>query len=301
MNALTVRHIVFVRLPKETGMMNKDKNTSTSNSSLKGPSYKSWDWITRLTGLAGFLMALTALWLNYQTAEVADQLKVTQLLDEAFDLMGGEDGKPLAGTSFIRSDSSMDRRNLELATRKIDQALIIDPDNSLAISYKGRNLYNSGRIEESIDLQRQAIKLEPNFPGAYIWLGLALEEKGDPDEALKSYKRALELNTEDIYALNNLGLLYYRQHKLDNAIEVYRKAIAFDPDFGPAKLNLGLAMASTGKLNEATRLYREVIQKNPTDCTAHSFLVKTLLFLNKPKEAQDSKARAMMLGCNEAQ
>lgn len=262
----------------------------------KGHKYNWWDLIAQIIGILGFLIAVAAFVLNYQASKVTDEIKATRLLDEAFDYISGTGGEPLVGATFARIGIKRDRNNLELANRKIDEALVLDPKNAKAISMKGTYFYYMGKLDESIAAYQNAIEIDSQSQSAYINLGLALYKNGDKSGAQKAFEKALGLGPYDVIVMNNLGIVHHSQHRYDDAIKLYRDAIAIDPDLVELYINLGIALKWKGEIEEAVEVYQKAIQRNPNDGLAYYCLGDALASLDRSKESEDAKTKAKKLG-----
>ncbi len=200
--------------------------------------------IGAIVGIFGFWRARKASELELmnaqlaqETADITRQLKVEQFLAAASDFLGG--GEP--GTTGITDFPS--EGQLELARRKIEQALVSGPDSPRAHRYKGIYLVGSGRLDEAVKEFRIAIELDPKDAKTRSNLGIVLGQLGEFDEAVKEFRIAIRLDpSDDARAYTNLGNALWKNGKLDEAIKEFRIAVKLDPGFRIAKDNLQAAL-----------------------------------------------------------
>lgn len=185
----------------------------------------------------------------------------------------------------------------------------LDPDSSYAANSYGYVLLSAGRVEESIPLFRDAIRLNPRLNSrAYNNLCTALDRAGKLEEALAArveslkylpneeradaynsmgdlllrlnrsdeaespLKLAVGINPRHARALGNLGVVLIRKNDFDAAIPLLERAVAASPDLAPAHFNLASALRAKGRTAEAVKQYREVLRINPAHEKAHKAL-----------------------------
>jgi hypothetical protein len=116
--------------------------------------------------------ALALSFVSYFKARSGEALtrsvQVSSLLDQAWDAVGGE------GTSSLDVNWQDDPRRLELAKRKIREALTIDPRNSAAHLAQSMTFVLEDRLPEAEAEIRTAILLSPADPKCHDYLGSVL-------------------------------------------------------------------------------------------------------------------------------
>src|SRR5271156_2534638 len=135
--------------------------------------------------------------------------------------------------------------------------------DAVSLNNQGLERYKKGRVDEAIELFRQALALNPNFPEALSNLGLALDSKGKDDEAISDFDKALALKPSDAVTESNLGLALYHEKKYYDSISTYRKAIALNPKFAQAYNGMGAALLASGNATDAVAAYRRALELMP--------------------------------------
>jgi len=255
-----------------------------------------WDITAQIIGILGFLVAITTFYLNYQVTIVANEIRANRLLDQAWDYIGGIEGKPREGTTIFHVEAKRDRRNLAIAYRMIRDAMLIDPKNTRAIEMKGVYLEYMGKLDEAISAFRETIELDSLAQNAYVNLGTALEKKGEDSAAIDAFEKALELDSSDIVVLNNLGFLHSKQGRHVDAIKLFRDAIQIDPEISAPYVNLGNVLRLIGRSNEAAEVYNDGIQVISDDGLLYFCYSMALAELGRTEESEQAKKKARSLG-----
>ena len=82
-----------------------------------------------------------------------------------------------------------------------------------------------GRIEESMESYRQAIRSKPDHADAHFNLAVLLQDASDLGEAERMYQETLVLDPGHLEALANLGTVFHAQDRYAEAVGAYRTAI----------------------------------------------------------------------------
>jgi Flp pilus assembly protein TadD len=126
-------------------------------------------------------------------------------------------------------------------------------------------LLGQGRVDDAMAHFQQALAINPRDSVNHNSMGSALFQKGDFDAAIFQYKQAIQLQPGFAIAHNNLGLALYRQGNLDEAISAYQQALQINPGYTEARVNLGNALLQNGRGAEAASQYRQALQDGPAN------------------------------------
>lgn len=248
------------------------------------------------------------------SADSSGDAALRTLLDEAWDLMAGVPGAP-----WIPADpelTSDERRDLELAHRKIKQALDIDRTDERAREYEAIYLARTGRsrqakqrltslLQDSPDYAkahnglgnlyfgekdlakaiasfREAIRLDPDYVVAYFNLGNALYASEEYRDALEAYDEALQRDSSLTYAMENRGNTHVRLGEIEEGIEHYQRAIRAGADRRSVFENLGDALIKVGRIREAVDAYGEAVERDPSRSTTREKLRAAERALREP-------------------
>jgi len=154
------------------------------------------------------------------------------------------------------------------AVRKIDAALMLNPNLAEAFNNRGTALRELNRPQDALESHDRAIALKPDYPEAFNNRGNALADLKRFEEALASYDRAIALKPDYAEAFNNRGSTAHELKRLDEALASYDKAIALDPRYTDAFNNRGNTLMELRRLDEAVASYDTAIALKPDHAEA---------------------------------
>jgi tetratricopeptide (TPR) repeat protein len=133
---------------------------------------------------------------------------------------------------IIMADSTLDhirnlleKRQLKEALKQVDTYLGANEKQPEALFLRGLILFESGRIDESIDVFKLLTQEYPLKPELYNNLAVSYAVKGDYYHARDALKKAIEIYPGYTKAHENLGDIY-----MNIARQSYEKALQLDPD-----------------------------------------------------------------------
>lgn len=256
-------------------------------------------WVGFGLGLLGSVLGLLGFVKSRSNAETMTRIQVGQLLNEAGDLLGGAEGSTVLVMDQRRGREA--RQRLELARRKIDEALALDDEHPRAHMLMGDYFHLSGSPGKSLAAYQRAAALAPDSPDAWNGIGLGHYARGELDEAATAFRKALELDERHPFARNNLGSLLVDQGKLEEAEASYRAAIALDPSNPVMHVNLGRLLVLLERPLDAEAAYRGALQVDPGHAAAWAFLAALLHQTGQPDLEAYERAVALHGGDPETQ
>lgn len=216
----------------------------------------------------------------------AKRVEVQRLLDQAWDLMGGKQG-----TDVIKAPASSEA--LELARRKIRDALALEPRNANALGKMATYLHAVGRLEEAETLSRESANLSPYDWAAHNNLGIILGSRGKHAEALAAFNEAARLNPAAASPRRNLVNVLIAVGDFRAAEKSLEEAIARDPSEWEGGAPLATAFYKSGDLERALNWQRVLVAAAPDK---EDFVVSlAILFdrLGREHEALDTLRTAV--------
>jgi len=176
-----------------------------------------------------------------------------------------------------------------------EQALCLDPNDSLAWNNKGNALRDLKRYKEALAAYEQAICLDPNY-------ALAWNNKGATLRGLEWYKKSLAACEQGIrldpnYALawNSKGATLWALKRYKEALAAYEQAIRLDPIDPDAYISKGDALCLLKRYEESLAAYEQALRLDPNDALAWNHKGITLDRLGKSKEARQAHRLAHQL------
>jgi tetratricopeptide (TPR) repeat protein len=176
-----------------------------------------------------------------------------------------------AGYLTITGDELVDQGKYAEAITYYDQALAIEPRNTVAMCGKGVALNALGNYSEALTVLDQAIVISPGYAKAWYEKGVALDGLGRYDEAIVAYDKALEIYPAYGYlayygkanALASLG-------RYGEAIPLYDKALSLEPRYAEPWAKKGDALAATGDYQGAIAAYDQALLIEPDYTSARA-------------------------------
>jgi tetratricopeptide (TPR) repeat protein len=155
-----------------------------------------------------------------------------------------------------------DRRDKALAS--LEQALVLDPNQMVALGLMLRIYLGQNKYEQAIALcERQQAAVGENTPlWAYIEYlkGNVFLAKKDLDAARRHLEKAIEINPNILMAYGMLAGIYVQEGKIPEAIGQYEKIISKNPRFVPGHMTLGTLYERKGDLEKAESYYRKALE-----------------------------------------
>jgi len=189
-------------------------------------------------------------------------------------------------------------KNPEMALKRLQSILDVEPDNAIATHLKGqvylvegdtneaRNMFaiasknmpgwfppytslaglyvKEGNIDKAIAVYSEAIDKLSNKIPAYLQIASLHEKKKDYNSALNVYKSILETNSKNKLAANNYAALLLDHGNKEDMTEALKISRSFEKINQPALQDtLGWAYAKTGDNNKAIEVLKPLVDKSP--------------------------------------
>ena len=119
------------------------------------------------------------------------------------------------------------KNDIPTAMKYYDQAVIANPNESIAINNIGGNLLQQGKIEEAKKYFYQALKVNDSYPNTHFALGMIAEIENDLESAFLSTLKAVKLNkNKDSLLENSIKQVFQLAKKIiqtDTGVKAYKK------------------------------------------------------------------------------
>jgi tetratricopeptide (TPR) repeat protein len=180
----------------------------------------------------------------------------------------------------------------EAALRK---AVAADPTNSEYVANLATSVLKQDRIDDSIPLYEEAIKLNTENKDARIGLANALHEKNDPDASIAYFEDAVKRNPEAPGPLSHLGKALIDAKQYKEAVGVLFKSLQLQINFAPAHTNLGIAFQEMDMLKDALECHKTSLLLDPTDIYAQNKIADTYIKQKEYDKANEHYQRVIEL------
>jgi serine/threonine protein kinase/tetratricopeptide (TPR) repeat protein len=152
----------------------------------------------------------------------------------------------------------------EQASRDFENAIALDPRNTLALRGLA-GAYNSlGRFAEAESTLRHAISLNPTYWAEYNALGFFYYTRGRYQEAASQFRKVTELTPDNADGFNNLGAMYIFSQSWKEAREALEHAVKLSPT-SSSYSNLGSVYFYLKEFHEASRSYAQALSVDSSD------------------------------------
>nr|WP_310524968.1 tetratricopeptide repeat protein [Polymorphobacter sp.] len=235
-------------------------------------------------------------------ANVADQLKVRLLPQEAARLTEGATQSIAAHDSFLRGRQlyrqSGDESVYRDALAQFDAAIAADPAyaaahaaRASALAFIAAQFADTAAEAKSLNAEalvsaRKAVQLAPYVAYVQSTLGYVLERSTfDITGAKAAYQRSMIAGSGDADLLNRYGLFNARVGDQPRGIAALEKAVVLDPLNAVVAKGLGSALFFAGRYDEAAARQRQALRINPDVTNVRFELGSSLLMLGKTDAA----------------
>ncbi len=116
----------------------------------------------------------------------------------------------------------------------LDQALIVEPSNCLALGARANLLRELNRAGDGLGNGRHWVALEPGNGAAHLCLAQLHQALGLDEEAVQGYSRAVDLLPHPAEALTDFAILLLELGRRDTGVQMIERALAADRAFAAA-------------------------------------------------------------------
>ncbi len=122
--------------------------------------------------------------------------------------------------------------------------------------------YDSGSLEQALDLVEQAIEGNPKH--WYLWTTKAtyLRKLGRMEEAKTAFKTSLSFNNKQALTWSMLGSLNYDEENFEASVHCCRTALQIEEDYSTLTILAG-AEIQTGEIENALKNANRALELNP--------------------------------------
>lgn len=238
-----------------------------------------------------------------------------------------QDKRDQAVSMYVDAMMLNDLNDRELALRKLNSALELDPTFAMAYSLKGdilqgmekyedsanayeqatvndpwsfKDFFNLGKVSQIIKQWARAAKayvaacrLEPKHYPAHLGAAQCYYELKDYDNSMAYAEKAKILDPNQVDPELLLGDLYEAKQDHLQAINAYRRALELQGNDPSVMIALARVYLQSGRYSSAKELLTDVISMEESNCMAYQYLGFAQLRLKENAEAIDSYRKAV--------
>ena len=159
------------------------------------------------------------------------------------------------------------------AERYYREALDIEPDNVLALTFMALNKLVLNQLDASKEYIMKALKINPEHEYIQFCAGRILYARKEFEEAKNYLIRAIEQNP-DIETQNTLALTYYELGEYESALNIFNNLIAKKPDNISVLMSIARCYEGLKDNDNALKYLDKVVTIFPEDEEAHEMIRK---------------------------
>jgi tetratricopeptide (TPR) repeat protein len=186
-------------------------------------------------------------------------------------------------------------RDYRTVTGFWEDALAKAPESHTVRNNLGNAYAFEGRMDDSMEQYRAAIRLRPEHPLAHFNVGFTLVHQARFVEAIEPLQKAIAIRPADPDAQFVLGRALYGAGRPGEAIAHYEASLALNPGDAEVRRDYAVALQAVGRLPEAERAFRETLAIRPKDQAAYSKLGNALMSMGRVEDALASYQEALRL------
>lgn len=130
------------------------------------------------------------------------------------------------------NDPRQQQEYFTAAETSANRALLLEPDNVLALAYEAEVDVDQLRYAEALDKIATALELNPSSMDVHRVHGTVLESNGFYQDAIQAYARAAEINPNLTFLYLRMGANYRRERDMDNALKYFAQAANINSQLG---------------------------------------------------------------------
>jgi Flp pilus assembly protein TadD len=151
----------------------------------------------------------------------------------------------------------------------IDQALVLEPENSTAIALQSIIAVTKNRQNKALTLAQKAVSLAPESATAKIALSYAHQSNFEIEPALNATQEAVRLSPDNALAWARLSELQLSTGKRKEALVSAQKAQTLNPQLARTQTILGFTYLAQIDIDQAKSAFKQAINLDSADPLAH--------------------------------
>jgi tetratricopeptide (TPR) repeat protein len=199
-----------------------------------------------------------------------------------------------AAVYYLQSILAMQMKDQEVAERKIEQALKLQPDWDKALAFRAQIAVMSGDLSKAVAFLRNVHQKYPDNQKIGKMLTQFLIKTGEYDEAGKVYQKLVEKDPKDFESWLALALVHIQMDRENEAEEILKKLLDEDEWRNQARFYLGKLEEKRENTKKALNWYDQV-REEPFNFEAGVAAVN-LLVHDKQYEEAVSRLQTMQDG-----
>jgi arylsulfatase A-like enzyme/Tfp pilus assembly protein PilF len=177
-------------------------------------------------------------------------------------------------------------------TEEDDPKRLIELDAAI---HRGIDLFEQGRVAESIDVYRQILERRPDMGIATSHLAFLYWQQGDSSAAIHTLQKALASGVTSSGLASQLGVYLAETGSARAALPLLQAAIARDSTDLDALNAIGIAYGHLGDAARAVETFRVILGRDPQNVMAYQNIATVDVQQGDLRAARDALERALAI------
>jgi tetratricopeptide (TPR) repeat protein len=158
------------------------------------------------------------------------------------------------------------------ALERAERAVVLEPNSSENLAGYCRALDWEAQYGPALDACECAIETDPNYAPGYAFLSEVYADQADWIPARTTAQHALEVDFQSMDAHHNMGYALEVQGRYREAVEFYENAITLAPNLAPFYLAAGRNYYWLGNFDQAEDRFKQAIRLDPANSNGYDRL-----------------------------
>ncbi len=178
-------------------------------------------------------------------------------------IAGAEGSEATASSLNVQALEAQSRGDLPLATALLEKALLLDPQNYVALYSLAVIHHQSQRNEQALQLLLTGVRHHPTQAKLHFALGSVLQGMGLQEAALASFDRAIEADPDGMEAYNNKASLLHAMGRQKDALLATESALQRKPQDTKSLNNRGYLLTEFKMYPQAAATFGKLLEIDP--------------------------------------
>ena len=149
------------------------------------------------------------------------------------------------------------------ATKALDIAIKLNPEDSESNFNLGRIYFNQGNFTLGLNKLQESVRLNNESANSYLELGKAFFLNGKYDMAFDAMNKSLHLNQNNFETYSELGWMYYLTNDSVTAEKMFTRAINLNQQCDEVYTQMGQFYYLLGEINKSQGMYIKSFEFEP--------------------------------------
>lgn len=180
---------------------------------------------------------------------------------------------------FLQGNQALSINDFDKAIHYFDNAILLDPDFSLAYNNRGVAKLNDDRAAEAVLDYNQAININPKYYEAIGNRAYAYEQVNRYSSSLRDWQFLVQSFPDSAFLHLSKAIVLTKSRAYDEAEVAFLKVLDLEPDHDEAMVNMGILLHYKGDDLQALNWLNQALDINENN--AHAFNTQNQIYLDQ--------------------